>query len=78
MGSKALTLTYVLDANSYFTFNFIGTKRSMSRGWLEEGWKTYLTIWLVKAEITGKGCRLAMPGLFFPSKALQKVKTNIS
>lgn len=50
----------------------------MSRGWLEEGWKTYLTIWLVKAEITGKGCRLAMPGLFFPSKALQKVKTNIS
>lgn len=42
------------------------------------GWKTYLTIWLVKAEVTGKGCGLAMPGLFFPSKALQQVKTNIN
>lgn len=32
MGSKALTFTYVLDTNSYFTFSFIGTKRSMSWG----------------------------------------------
>lgn len=28
--SKALTLTTVLDMNSYFTFNFISAKRSMS------------------------------------------------
>lgn len=30
MESKALTLTSILDMNSYFTFSFIGAKRNMS------------------------------------------------
>ena len=32
VGSKALTLTYVFDTNSYFTSSFIGTKRNMNGG----------------------------------------------
>lgn len=32
VGSKALTLTYVLDINFYFTFSLIGTERSVRAG----------------------------------------------
>ena len=59
LGIKALTLTHVLDTNSYFAFSFFGTKKSMSGGYRE--WRTCLMIWLVEEEESGETCRLAMP-----------------
>ena len=77
-GSKALTLTYVLDTNSYFPFNFFGAKAI----WLGAAGVGGVTLEDIPDNMAGgKGCRLALPALgffFFSCRALEKVRTKIS